>query len=124
MQTMREDLESFGSCKYIRNKVYIGVKPKSGGDLELGVYSDSYCKTEKSTSTYSVSKFVTSSSGKSWSNALQKWNNLMKAYKTCQPCRAYSRKANTQRRLIEYNDGEGDEEINGFNCYDDAGYRK
>merc|ERR1712113_738731 len=54
----------------------------------------------------------------------------MDAYKTCQPCRAYSKYYNVQddwernrRHLVEYDDGRGDEEVNGFNCYDDAGFR-
>ena len=125
---MRGDLESFGTCKYIRNRVYVGAKPVEGGDLELAVYSDQYCKSEQTSSSYSVSNYVKSSTGKSWSNAFKTWNSLMEAYKTCQPCRAYSRVANTQsdnsRSLVEYNDGQGEEEMSGFNCYDDAGYRK
>merc|ERR1712194_737019 len=52
----------------------------------------------------------------------------MEAYKVCQPCRAYSKTYNIQdddrnRDLVEYNDGEGEEEMNGYNCYDDAHYR-
>jgi len=130
MQTMREDdLANYGSCYYVESGIYIGFKPAEGGDLELAVYSDTYCMTELSS--YSVDDYISSSTGKSWSNAFSKWNSMMDAYKICQPCRAYSKYSNTQddwkdrkRFLVENEDGQGDEEMNGFNCYDDAGYRK
>jgi hypothetical protein len=127
MQTMREDdMTNFESCYSVDSGIYIGAKPVEGGDLELAVYNDTYCATELSS--YSVDDYITSSTGKSWSNAFSKWNSMMDAYKICQPCRAYSKYYNEQddwhRKLVEYEDGQGDEEVNGFNCYDDAGYRK
>jgi hypothetical protein len=52
----------------------------------------------------------------------------MTSYKVCQPCRAYNTvktyNYDYSRDLVEYNDGKGDAEQWGFNCYDDAGYRK
>ena len=59
----------------------------------------------------------------------------MDAYKVCQPCRAYNReqmyKENWSQRsrrksrgLAEYYDGQGDDEKNNYNCYDDAHYKK
>jgi len=72
---------------------------------------------------------------KAWIQALKKWNEMMNIYKTCRPCRAYNlhiggngdynnNDANQgrqrQRQLNE--DGEGDEEQWGYDCYDDAGY--
>lgn len=132
MQTMRDDdMANFDSgCYKVKSGIYIGPKPVEGGDLELAVYSDTYCMTELSS--YSVDDYITSSTGKSWTNAFSKWNSMMDAYKICQPCRAYSKYNNTQdewsdhrkRNLVEYEDGQGDAEANGFNCYDDAGYRK
>jgi len=137
MQTMREnDMINYGSsCYQIESGMYIGAKPMMGGNLTLAVYSDTYCMTELSSDTYSVDDYVSSSTGtswysstgKSWSSAFTKWNYMMDAYKVCQPCRAYSKTYNIQddrrRDLVEYNDGEGEEEMNGFNCYDDAHYR-
>ena len=128
MQTMREDdMANFdGGCYKVESGIYIGTKPVEGGDLELAIYSDTYCMTE--ISSYSVDDYISSSTGKSWTNAFSKWNSMMDAYKICQPCRAYSKYYNTQddwhRKLVEYEDGQGNEEANGFNCYDDAGYRK
>ena len=93
------------------------------GNMTRAVYNDYRCMYEISSS-YSVDDYVSSSYG-SLDETSDKWNTLMQAYKTCQPCRAYSRKSNYQRRhLVEYNDGQGAEETNGFNCYDDANYRK
>jgi len=138
MQTMREnDMVTYGSsCYQIESGVYIGAKPVVGGDLTLAVYSDTYCLTELSSDSYSVDDYVSSSTGtswysstgKSWSSAFTTWNYMMEAYKVCQPCRAYSKTYNIQeddrnRDLVEYNDGEGEEEMNGYNCYDDAHYR-
>ena len=129
MQTMRGyDLANYGSCYQVESGIYIGAKPVEGGDLELAVYSDAYCTTELSS--YSVDDYVSSSTGVNWNNAFAQWNYMMDAYKICQPCRAYSKSYNVQddddwgRNLVEYQDGQGNEEANGFNCYDDAGYRK
>jgi len=128
MQTMRGyDLANYGSCYQVESGIYIGAKPVEGGDLELAVYSDAYCTTELSS--YSVDDYVSSSTGVNWNNAFAQWNYMMDAYKICQPCRAYSKSYNVQddddwgRNLVEYQDGQGNEEANGFNCYDDAGYR-
>jgi len=125
MQGMREELTTYESCYKVRSSIFIGPKPVQGGDLELAVYSDSYCKKERSS--YSASSYVTSGSDYKLSGAFSKWNSMMEAYKVCQPCRAYSKYSNYQdeweRRLYEENDGQGAEENNGFNCYDDAGYR-
>lgn len=49
----------------------------------------------------------------------------MTPYKLCQPCRAYNRVVTTDG---DNDDGDEDggsaEEQYGYNCYDDAGYRK
>ena len=56
----------------------------------------------------------------------------MSIYKTCQPCRAYnlangdngdnSGSGDHRLRFLEENDGEGDDEQWGYDCYDYAGY--
>ena len=73
-----------------------------------------------------------------WNASITTWNTHMTTYKTCQPCRAYNLgkfdddqeeeedshdgSKDDKRRFPENNDGEGEEEQWGFNCYDDAGY--
>ena len=60
----------------------------------------------------------------------------MQSYKICQPCRAYSRTKSSDKEDEDDNsgdgndansndelqDGEGEAEQWGYNCYDDAGY--
>eukprot|EP00578_Thalassiosira_sp_NH16_P007863 CAMPEP_0181121968 /NCGR_PEP_ID=MMETSP1071-20121207/25042_1 /TAXON_ID=35127 /ORGANISM="Thalassiosira sp., Strain NH16" /LENGTH=498 /DNA_ID=CAMNT_0023206865 /DNA_START=101 /DNA_END=1598 /DNA_ORIENTATION=- len=141
MQTMRKELPE-GCTKtsvFSDGTYYVDMKPQSGGDMTLGVYKDSKC-TEESHYTYEDYQSYASSSltASASSGAFDTWNAGMDAYKVCQPCRAYNREETERgddwsedrdrrqrgrRRLTEYNDGQGDEEKNGFNCYDDAGYQ-
>jgi len=124
MQAMRGEMGD--PCQYVDNNLYIGIKPTEGGNITQALYSDSSCENESSA--YSVDEYVSRDCG-SVEESFDKWNTLMEAYKTCQSCRAYSSTSNTDsswqqhRDLVEYYDGVGAEETNGFNCYDDAGYR-
>ena len=130
MQAMREAMPDgctkttvFGGTKYI------DIKPLSYGQMTLGVYTDSKCQKDSS---YSFSDYRKKLSGGAMAdnNAFDTWNQLMDQYKICQPCRAYNREYTYQydwrrgRDLAEKSDGQGEAEPNGFNCYDDAGYRK
>ena len=99
----------------------------SPGKMTLGVYKDSSCQKQAS---YSFSDYQSKVSGSvlASDDAFDKWNEMMSSYKICQPCRAYNKEYTYQyewrRNLAEENDGQGAEESNGYNCYDDAGYRK
>ncbi|KAL7531630.1 hypothetical protein ACHAWF_003857 [Thalassiosira exigua] len=134
MQSMRKELpEGCTQTDVFGGTYYIDMKPQEGGDMTLGVYTDSSCINEADL-TYEdyqsyASSYLTSSAS---SGAFDTWNSGMDYYKICQPCRAYNREATEyagsgdgdwQRQLGEQNDGQGDEEQNGFNCYDDAGYQ-
>ena len=96
--------------------------------MTLGVYTDSSCSEEAGFSFRDYQNYAASSlTATAASGAFDRWNDHMAAYKTCQPCRAYNRQqtyGRRRRRLGEQNDGQGDEEQNGYNCYDDAGYQK
>jgi len=127
MQNMRQNMGE--TCQQVStssySSAYIGIKPTAGGNITQAVYWDSQCHTERTSA--SVDDYVFRDCG-SVDETFDKWNTLMEAYKTCQSCRAYSRTSNTdssyqQRHLVEYYDGKGNEEKNGFNCYDDANYR-
>jgi hypothetical protein len=108
-------------------KYFAVVFISPSGAMTLGIYTDSTCQTESSYSFAYYQKYTsgtTSSSG-----AFDRWNKLMTSYKVCQPCRAYNTVQTynsdyTNRNLVEYYDGKGDEEQWGYNCYDDAHYRK
>ena len=98
--------------------------------MTLGVYLDSSCLEEAEFSfadyqNYAASYLTATGS----SGAFDTWNANMDSYKVCQPCRAYNRQQMYQtnwehRHLTEYYDGQGDYELNNYNCYDDAHYQK
>lgn len=118
------------------NTLYLDTKPLSGGNMTYGLYIDNQCSQESSMtfseyvvsyySTYYYSEEKGYEAAEYWDGVFQRWNNLMAAYKVCQPCRAYS-KAVTQDGDdgdgANEDDGGGAAESWGYNCYDDAGYR-
>jgi len=95
--------------------------------MAYGVYTDSNCKYEVGFS-YADYQYTVSgtSAAKNWTKVFDRWNTLLNSYKICQPCRAYNRVKTyeSRRNLAEDEDGQGEEEQWGYNCYDDAGYRK
>lgn len=114
---------------------YYGVKPMPEGYMTFGLYKDAYCSVEADDWTldeylmqYYMGKGSTEEEAQEYINgklyAIERWNDRLNDYKVCQPCRAYNRVPvmgqNRQRRSL--NDGEGDNEPWGYNCYDDAGY--
>ena len=136
MQAMRKELPS--GCTQIgnmtdgssSNSYYIAIKPQSEGDITLGVYSDSDCLVESGYSFQDYqSAYASSLTATGSSDAFDTWNANMDSYKVCQPCRAYNRQAvyksgwNNYRGLTETNDGQGGNEKNNYNCYDDADYQ-
>lgn len=132
MQAMREELPN--GCTEIEDiqtyngkSYYVGIKPQSEGQMTLGVYTDSSCQSESGYSFSDYQKLVSGDSvASTYSGAFDRWNELMTTYKVCQPCRAYNRQKTyeSSRKLAEENDGQGEEEQWGYNCYDDADYRK
>ena len=107
------------------------------GKMTLGVYTDSSCSEEADFSFSDYQSYAASSlTATASSYAFDTWNENMNSYKTRQPCRAYNReqtygqdsssrdRRGRTRNLGEEDDGDGDEEQNGYNCYDDAGYQK
>jgi hypothetical protein len=124
------------------NALFRDIRPLAGGNITEGLYWDDDC-TQKASMTFFqyIVKFYTKyyydeelgeEVALQWKENVAQWNALMQDFKICQPCRAYSKKPNIndendQRRdlrfLNEGNDGEGDSEQWGYNCYDDAGYQ-
>ena len=119
------------------NTLYMHVLPKGDGNMTIGVFSDDKCTVESTTTTFSdyvvmyyVYNFGSKEKGAkaalSWQASFETWNKYMNTFKICQPCRAYS--LNKSERSLQNgegqytgNDGEGDEEQWGYNCYDGAG---
>jgi len=127
------------------NSLYKGLKPEQEGNIGIGIYLDETCSLESESITWFdyVSAYYTYYYGDSdqaeeavatWQTTIMSWNEAMKPYKACLPCRAYNLNSTSQggsdyaqqndHRLLaeDENDGEGQEEQYGFNCYDDAGY--
>ena len=121
------------------NTLYLHVLPQAEGNITMGIFSDEVC-TQVSTTTnfteyvyifyenyYGSSQYGVEAA-QSWEYKIETWNEYMNTYKICQPCRAYnlnkSEQSSGDGRLLanDENDGEGDEEQWGYNCYDDAGY--
>lgn len=119
------------------NTLYVDTKPLPGGNITYGVYEDDQCSQESSLTfgdylvryytTYYYSEEQGYDAAAYWDSVFSRWNELMTAYKVCQPCRAYSRVADSNSDGSDDEDGEGDDgegarEKWGYNCYDDAGY--
>lgn len=139
---MQNRLESWiGDCGQMAltdssgNTLYLHTKPLPGGNMTYGLYTDDACSVE-SLMTFSdyVVQYYTSyyysaqkgyEAAEYWESTFERWNELMTAYKVCQPCRAYNRIVTSNGGDNDNNndDGGGAEEQYGYNCYDDAGYR-
>ena len=125
------------------NQLYLHLKPEEGANINMGLYIDDKCSVESSLQFYDyVSAYYTNVYGDEekgesaiqyWNTTITSWNSQMDMYKVCQPCRAYSKvktlasdeedQQEERNRFLEGdNDGDGEEEQFGYNCYDDAGY--
>jgi len=131
------------------NTLYLNTQPQPEGNMTYGIYLDEDCLEVSPYSNFAdyVVSYYTYYYGNSdtgytqaaqWNSTFDMWNEYMNTYKVCQPCRAYSLNINDgdgnsgdgnsgdgdRRRFLDgdENDGEGEEEQWGYNCYDDAGY--
>ncbi|KAL7577309.1 hypothetical protein ACA910_002048 [Epithemia clementina (nom. ined.)] len=146
MQGILENWSQDG-CKKLQlkgsdgNAVYYGALPLPDANVTFATFDDEDCTTVSTTTTLSdyIIKYYTyyyydsdtgykAAQNHEW--AMIRWNELLNSFKICQPCRAYNRiptygddHDNNGDENNNNNDGQGAEEPNGFNCYDDAGYR-
>jgi hypothetical protein len=118
--------------------LYMHTKPGEEGNITFAIYSEEQCVQESET--VSFSEYVVmhynyyyysggTTAAETWNKTFALWNDYMTTFKVCQPCRAYTLDLGDDegshdrgRHLGEENDGEGEEEQWGYNCYDDAGY--
>eukprot|EP00536_Pseudo-nitzschia_multiseries_P002148 jgi/Psemu1/317814/estExt_fgenesh1_pm.C_280027 len=121
------------------NTVYRGLTPLPGGNITEALYIDEDCTQRSTMSFYDyivkwyVNYYYDQEKGEkvaqSWEANTERWNDLMMDYHVCQPCRAYNKvqmyedEDRFRLRHLYEDDGGGDEEKWGYNCYDDAGYR-
>jgi hypothetical protein len=112
--------------------IYYDIKPIRGGDITVGLYTDTQCikeygKTDASMSVETIlGNFFLNYGGRGNNNnydfssdtledSLARWDSAFGAFHQCQPCVAYDLE-NTDGS--SYNDGGGAM----FDCYDDADY--
>lgn len=112
-------------------QLYVDLMP--GINMQLGLYTDSICKTEF---TGAASLSDTDAYDSALKNAgyltrdtdLTKWNNALNVYKYCQPCRTFDlkntgySKNNNDRRRVQDENNYYDPNNGLFACTDDAGY--
>lgn len=120
------------------NALYMDLLPQGEGNVTIGMFTDESCTQVSTTTTfldyvviYYKNAYGSEDAGMnaalSWNYTFEKWNEYMDSYKICQPCRSYNlnkfRQEDEEGRYLENNknDGEGEEEQWGYNCYDDAG---
>ncbi|CAB9531194.1 expressed unknown protein (Partial), partial [Seminavis robusta] len=133
---------------YNGETLYMDLRPQAEGDITIGIFEDELCVTNSS---YTFADYIQMyynyygyydkgyEVSQTWQYAINTWNSYMDVYKVCQPCRAYNLNVNfwsdgddddsksgsgsgDGRRFLDENDGEGDAEQWGYDCYDDAGY--
>ena len=125
-----------------RSYVYSDVQPQGEGNMTFGLYADASCSEFAQ---YNMTEYIRfyfrgyyrdqsmgNSEAAGFDRMIETWNDYMRKWKICQPCQSYSLQVTTsdnddgdgnERRFLGgNNDGGCEEESNGYNCYDDAGY--
>jgi hypothetical protein len=131
--------------------IYYSTKPVSGGSITLGLYTDTKCVTEYTSTFVTVENVLgnllleggsgsqdnSNYDGYSLAKTLSLWDSAMDAFKICQPCVAYdlnnygyntdddsSRGSTYGTYTYGYDDdySQNNNKEADFDCYDDAGY--
>jgi hypothetical protein len=127
--------------------IYYDVKPIMGGDIRVGLYTDTACTEEYSGNDSSITvenilgNFLVNNGGGSHDNnnnynydfsgdslddSFDRWDTAFDAFHTCQPCVAYDLENVDGTKYTNNDDGGGNGGGNGagnrFDCYDDADY--
>ncbi|KAG7374216.1 hypothetical protein IV203_013311 [Nitzschia inconspicua] len=123
------------------NALWGDIRPLPEGNITDGLYLDNKCTRESSMTfgqyivqfytQYYYDQEMGEEVAAQWKENVAQWNSMMQDFKICQPCRAYSKTLNfngdvrQQFRFLneKNNDGGGDDELWGYNCYDYAGYQ-
>jgi hypothetical protein len=126
------------------NTLYRHTKPMSGGNITDGLYYDDDC-TQRARMTFPqyivqfyINYYYDEETGRqvaqNYQEGVHQWNEQMKDFQICQPCRSYSKIPNfnnndqndNHRSLNDNNDGydgSGYDEKSGYNCVDHEGYQ-
>lgn len=123
------------------NEIYYDIKPVQGGDIEIGLYTDTRCITEYQPTSANDPVTVENILGNFFADggsgsgddyyydfssdtleqSMQRWNNAFGKFRVCQPCVAYDLQ-NTDGSRYNDDGGGGGEANDMFDCYDDADY--
>mmetsp|Transcript_52592 Transcript_52592/g.127410 ORF Transcript_52592/g.127410 Transcript_52592/m.127410 type:complete len:596 (+) Transcript_52592:385-2172(+) len=118
--------------------IYYNIKPIMGGDIRVGLYTDTACTEEYRGSDSSITvenivgNFLVSGDGGSQDNynydfsgdslddSYDRWDSAFDAFHICQPCVAYDLENVDGTKFYDDDGGNGQGDM--FDCYDDADY--
>jgi hypothetical protein len=123
-------------------EIYYDVKPIQGGDITIGLYTDTQCIKEYDNSDASISvdnilgNFLLNNGGSGDNNnnydfssdtlaqSLARWDSAFGAFHQCHPCVAYDIENVDGTKYTNNDDanGGGGQAGDPFDCYDDADY--
>uniref|UniRef100_A0A7S4AQY9 Uncharacterized protein n=1 Tax=Pseudo-nitzschia australis TaxID=44445 RepID=A0A7S4AQY9_9STRA len=119
-------------------EIYYDIKPIQGGDIRIGLYTDTQCIKEYAPTSSSdpitvenvLGNFFQANSGSGDDNyydfssdtldeSMARWDSAFGKFMNCQPCVAYDL---TNTDGTKYYDDDGGNGGDMFDCYDDADY--
>ena len=121
-------------------EIYYDIKPVQGGDIEVGLYTDTQCIKEyqptSSNDPITVENILGnffaehdgSGSGDNYNydfsndsleDSMERWNSAFAKFRVCQPCVAYDLENVDGTKFYDDDGGNGGDQ---FDCYDDADY--
>jgi len=127
-----------GSTTSDGTAIYYDVKPIQGGDITVGLYTDTQCIKEYDYKDSSVTvdsllgNFLLNNGGSGDNNnnydfssdsledSLARWDSAFGAFHYCQPCVAYDLENIDGSKFYDDDGGNGGGDM--FDCYDDADY--
>ena len=121
------------------SNIYYDIKPVQGGDIKIGLYTDTQCIQEYiskgSSDPITVENILGNfflgheGSGDEYNydfssdtleESMERWNNAFARFHICQPCVAYDLENVDGKKFND--DDAGNEHGDLFDCYDDADY--
>lgn len=103
--------------------LYFDLKPKSGGDLDVALYTDAQCNVEYTGTATTAQKVLTSYYGYDvdLKNDLASINSALNHFKVCTPCRTFDLNYQANANSNANAQGNGDPNNLNFVCVDSTG---
>lgn len=117
-------------------ELYYDIKPVQGGDIEVGLYTDTQCikdytptgNNDPYTVENILGNFFLENDGSgdndydfssdTLEQSMERWSSAFRKFQVCQPCVAYDLENVDGTKFYDDDGGGGD----AFDCYDDADY--